>query len=146
MTDVVTPSAVIQGGKVVSGPDAEDPRKDYPGQGDPCRMCGAVAEHAPEGLYGIHRRLSPRDEIHKFGDPVWEFSHCWKCGYRNEQDPTAANQAQMFRQFQAWLQENMKDSQNHPTASIEQANPDEVAQLRAALAEVQAKLANQNQS
>jgi hypothetical protein len=112
--------------------------KDYPGQTDPCPLCGSLAVEAPEGLHGVHpnKLLAGRN----YGDPVWEFQHCFKCGYRNDTDPTAANNAQMFRQFQAWLATQMAPAQQHPTASIDAASPDEVAQLRATVEKMRADL------
>lgn len=100
---------------------------------DGCPLCQAVRTDAPEG-------------VDRNGDPAWVYDYCWKCGYRPEsvKNQTVALQAEQFRQFQQWLDDQNKKNgiTDHPTMNA----PDDAerANMEAKIAELESQLAARN--
>ncbi len=95
---------------------------------NPCPACGASPHDSPHGVMSS-------------GDPHWQFEHCWKCGYRPGVN-NVVSQSELTRQFQAFqayvAQQSAADA-NHP--SLNAPAPDQVAELKAQMAAMQADLA-----
>lgn len=111
---------------------------------DPCTFCGARPHESPEGVHSVHT-------AHKYGvepgSARWVHPHCWRCGYR---DGTAVsiNQDELRKAFQlvqnAYNAHLAKEA-NKPgmaPALNSPAGQDEIARLKAELAEKDAQLAN----
>jgi hypothetical protein len=136
--DVAVPSHVY-------GPD-EELLNDPTGL-NPCPHCDSYQADAPEGIHDVHSaRKYPGA---KSGDPKWNFSHCFKCGFRPGTN-VAVSQRVMTRQFEAfqsWLADQQQkafegQSSMHPPANEAEVNAlkDQLAQGQAREAELRSRL------
>lgn len=86
-----------------------------------CPLCGAFADEAPEGVYGYHRPVPVNaknpdgTKKYKYGDPIWEAQHCFKCGYRPGTNSAVFDEVKARQAFNKWYDEQTADSTNHPT-------------------------------
>lgn len=143
-TDIAVPDQVYSPEKITNFHPARKTINSFPGQAEPCPVCGALATEAPEGVYGVHVKM---DSSHNVGDAVWENQHCFKCGFRSGNDAVLDRQ-KAFQEFLSWYDRKTADDANHPsftTGTATQIPPpppdDEMAKLREALASAEARLA-----
>jgi hypothetical protein len=118
----------------VLGPDGETITDDNPL--DPCPHCNAVPGDAPEGIHSEH---TARKHHAVVGSAVWNFEHCWRCGYRPGINVAVSNEQMRvaFDRFKAMMAQEYDKLMQEKAKGITPPDTTEVDALRQQLIEAQ---------
>jgi hypothetical protein len=124
--EIVKPDLIISG----DGDQVE------PNPLDPCPACNAVPKDAPEGIHSEH---TARKHGAVVGSAVWNFEHCWKCGYRPGINVAVSNDQMRvaFDRFKQMMAQEYDKLMQEEAKGIVPPDDSEKDALKQALAEAQ---------